>query len=215
MTSEIDIADDLATGTGNVGLVIDQARVLWALEKEITALKLLLKGKEIEHRIFTTITLPELMRTEGVNNVGLSNGYKLLVEDVYRGNIPAEGTIEDAEDEERELLSQRRDDGLKWLHENKAGDVIRTEIKLEFAPSENKLVKLVMAALAALQLFKVNGKTVSLVIKKKESVHPATLSKLLKEKRDIGVEVPIDTFAIFDGKVAKLKKPPKKGKEKQ
>ncbi len=208
----IDIREDLQRGTGNVSLVIEQAQIMYNLGKEIEQLEDLLKSKEEEYRRLSCDTLPTLMESEGVDHVGLKNGFQLVLDPAFRASLPAESTIDKADEEDRPMLEKRRMDGLEWLKDNQASSVIKTEIKVKLSTGQIKLANEVLKTLRNFS-WKVKGKLekVRLDIDQKENVHPGTLSKLLKEKRDNGVDIPLDTFAVFDGKEAKIK-PPKKGK---
>ncbi len=202
--ANIDPSEDIRTGTGNVKLVLEQAQKLWSLEQDINSIQATLKEKQEEYRKLACDTLPSLMESEGVASpLGLKGGWVLELAPAFRASLPAESTIEKANDEERPMLEARRSDGLKWLKANKAAAIIKSEIKTTIEAGQTQLAK---ALLSHLKKFTRGGKQVKLDITQKESVHPGTLSKLLREFRDSGRDIPLDTFAVFDGKEAKIKK---------
>lgn len=197
------------------GIITEQAQEMYRLERCIENMKLDLKSKQEQYRILATEKLPGLMQQFGTDGFPLANGYTLVIEPAFRANLPAESTIEKADEEERPMLERRREEGLRWLQQHNASAIIKNEIKVKLGTGQSALARAVMTALRNFS-WKVKGKIqkVRLDFDQKESVHPGTLSKLLKELRDNGVDLPLDTFAVFDGKEATIKPPKGKKEEK-
>ena len=198
----IDISQDIGSGVGDTGPVIKQAQRLWKLEHEIEATKTRLKELEDERNTLALDTLPNLMESVGVSNLTLNNGWKLDIKPNFRASIPSTSAIERADDDERPLLINRLEEGLRWLRNNKGGDLIKSTLKLDLGRGQEKLAKQFMTL----------AKQLKVPINKSLAVHPGTLASFLREKLSKGATVPLDTFGVYDGKEAVLKAP-KKGKE--
>lgn len=198
----IDISEDvLSTPVGDLQPVVEQARRLYTLDRDIKKLKDDLTAKVEERRLLAEETLPELMDSVSVTTIPLGDDWKIEVEPVFRANIPAVSTIEAEDDAERRgALEARRADGFKWLRGNKGEPLIKDTIKIELGKGEGKLAKQ-FAALA---------KKLKVVYTRSEFVHPASLGKFIREKLEAGVsDVPLETFAVFRGREAKLVAPKK------
>lgn len=205
--TKIDPTEDIqmATLTPEITeMILSQAREMYRLERKIADTQVALKGFTEEHRRISTETLPPLMEQYHVVALPLADGYTLELAPAFRANLPAESTIEKADDEDRPALEKRRTEGLAWLKDNKSGAIIKTEIRTKIDASQIAVVK---AVVATLKKFSWKGKKVTLDIEQKETVHPATLTKLLREFRNSGRDIPLETFAVFDGKEAKIKTP--------
>lgn len=168
---------------------IDIRLVKWEQE----ANKLKERRRELEQQI-----IPDLMTQVGMKEITLAGDVKLIVDDYVTGNIPSITSIESCDDPiERTSLEQRRVAAFKWLRANKAADLIRNTIKADFGAGYAKDAARIVKELQA-QGFKAS---------RDENVHPATLTKFLREKIQQGQEVPSDTFNIFNGRKATLKAP--------
>lgn len=208
----IDITEDLAP-TGDVTKVIAKAKEMFKMELEIKLMQQQLAEKEEQYRVLSTETMPALMKAENVDvsGVNLQDGYRLTCDPVFRANLPAESTIEKAkDDEERAALEERREQGLTWLRKNKGEDLIKNELKFNLGKGTSAFSRALLAAVKKLRATE-PFKKVDVVTSQKESVHQGSLSKYLREKIENGVSVPVETFAIFDGRVAKISAPTKKG----
>lgn len=212
----VDVTHDIQKGTGDVQKVIAEARKMMKLQLEIEQLESELAAKKAEHFLMATDAMPKIMNNEGVDDLGLANGYRLLLDSVFRANLPAEGTIEKAEGEEQEALQLRRDEGLEWLNDNGGGDIIKTQVKIDLGKGQEEFKAALLKEVKRLQASRAFAKTAKgIIIKEKEEVHPATLAKYLREKVEAGADVPLETFAIFNGQVAQIKAPTQGKKDKQ
>lgn len=202
----IDIGQDIGNvNSSDLESVINQARLLMRLDLEIGQLEVKLKEQKQAYNKLATETLPELMDSVDAGTaIPLGNGYTLQLEDVFRANIPAESTIEKADDEERPALEKRRADALSWLRQNKASDIIKNTLKVDLGKGQDSIAKK-FAALA---------EKLKVPLKRSETVHYQTLANLLQEKLEAGTEVPFETFSVFKGRKATIQAP-KKPKEKK
>ncbi len=129
--------------------------------------------------------LPELMSEAGVDKIGIPAqgnmpAYDLKLAPYYTANIAAGWDPE------------RRQRGFKYLEDNGAGDLIKTQIVISLPREEHDQAK----ALAD-QLSDYSPEI-------KEAVHSATLTSWLKEKSEAGEDVELD---LIGGQVGTIVKP--------
>lgn len=187
---------------GNLGLVVQNARKLAKLQMEVGELEEKLKDKKHELRTFAFETMPELMLSEHVTDLGLDNGYRLELDEVFQANLPAKSTIQKADEEEQPALLKRYNDGMQWLISQKADDIIKNRLVIDLGKDTKAETK------AFLQL----AKKLKVPVDQSQTVHPGTLKKYLQEKLAKGADVPLETFAVVVGHEAKIIAPqPTKG----
>lgn len=140
--------------------------------------------------------LPDIMASIGVKKFDLESGYVVEIKDVTRGSIPSINQIDAADEMDRGLLIQRRNDALKWLKANNAESIIKSRVVAEFGKGQDA------AATTLYQLIQKQGYKV----RKDEDINFMTLNSYLKEALKGGKAVPVDAFALFVGKKAEMKK---------
>jgi hypothetical protein len=180
--------------------IVELARKMYKLEVEMAAIEKQLKDKSEEFNKLQLETLPERMRVAGLQEFMLDNGYKVEVKDFIRGSIPTESAIAEADPVERVALQKRRDEAIKWLVKHNAGALIKNKLTAEFGKGEDKAAKKFEEQIAKK----------GYQVKREESVNFQTLNSFLREALESGVEVPVEPFALFNGKKATLKQIVKK-----
>jgi hypothetical protein len=141
--------------------------------------------------------MPDLMRTLGIKDQTLTNGWQLELQPVFEASLPSYSAMEKADGEEAMLLEQRRNAGFKWLRGNKAADLIKNILKMDLGKGEDAKAKQLVAL----------AKKLKVPFEHSESVHAGSLKKFLREKVAGGADVPFDTFAVFSGEMASVKPP--------
>jgi hypothetical protein len=165
----------------------------WLLEYEKHA-----KAKAERLREIQTQLLPDRMLEAGMANFKLATGFTVDVADVVRGSIPSLSSIESEKDPMvKQAKIERRAAAFKWLRDHNADSLIKTEVSASFEKGEGKKADKVVE-----YLLKQNIPAL-----KEEAVHPATLTKFLKEQFESGENIPSDTFDLYTGKVAQIKPP--------
>lgn len=185
-TPAIDYFDDLPKVPEEV-----QAATL----ERLTALAM--ESKELEQKIATaTVALEELkgkndkilmghiptiMKTLGMEEYKLTDGSKVTVkEDVKCGITEANKPV-----------------AFDWLREHEFDGIIKTGVTLSFGKGEQDQVK------SALDVLREKGFDPSI----SEGVHPQTLKSFVKEQLEAGTNLPLETFGVFEYKVAKIALP--------
>jgi hypothetical protein len=179
--------------------IVDLARRMYALHVEIEKLDKELSDKNKAFNDLKMNLLPERMTAAGLKSFTLGNGYVIDIKDFISASIPTETQVNSAEGVDKEALLNRRNAGLAWLRNNNADSLIKNKLSAEFGKGEDKAAKKFFDAIEA----------AGYPAKCEEAVNGNTLNSFIKEQLEKGVEVPTEPFALFIGKVAKIKAPKK------
>ena len=155
-------------------------RDVLAKEAEISKAEAALAKLNEELLYLTDKRLPELMqdcKLEKTTTDGMDLELKL---EVHAG-IPAANPIP----------------SLTWLEENKHGNLIKREFKIEFNKDEEKWADKFERDLAS--------RKKAVRVERKKGVNPGTLKKFVRELLEAGTEFPQDLFQVFTFKRAKVK----------
>jgi hypothetical protein len=183
--------------------VIQLAQEMYRLEREIGQDLIALKHKQDRYAALEMTILPEAMSAASMHSYALgASGWSIDVDDFVRGSIPSQTAIDKADGPDRELLVNRRTEALTWLRRNKADSLIKNTLTAEFGKGQDKAAKKFTAEI----------EKAGYPAKCEETVNFQTLNKFLKEEIEKGTQVPVETFALFSGKRAKLS-PPKRSKK--
>lgn len=126
--------------------------------------------------------IPSIMEQLGLEEFKLKDGSKVTVkQDIKCG-----------------ITEERKPAAFAWLADNEYDGIIKTGIALAFgkgeiADAERAIEVLHEAGFGAAELDK--------------SIHPSTLKSFVKERLEAGDNIPLDTFGVFDFKVAKIALP--------
>src|ERR1700677_981640 len=131
----INVLEDVQGSGVDLNQVTSMAQRLINIDEQIER-----KTKELENlkqdrfRI-ATVDLPELMASANLTDIGVSYGSEVRrveIKSVVTARLPSKEQIEKAKGDEREGLIIRREGAFAWLRENKAGDLIKYEVKVAF-----------------------------------------------------------------------------------
>jgi hypothetical protein len=196
----INVFDDLPTVEKvDLSKVTEMAQRLINMDRAIENRQTELERLIEQRRQIATVDLPELMGSIGMSDVGLDNGYRIEVEDFLKASLPSKDSIEKAKGDDREVLIQRREGAFTWLRDNKAGSLIKYEVRVSFDKG-----KPIEGLLNMLKRWK------GIAVKHEETVHFKTLEKYVKEQVADGTDIPFDLFGVWTGRMAKVVPPAKK-----
>ena len=82
----------------------------------------------------------------------------------------------------------------EWLRTNNHGDIIKNQVQVTFNRNQDNLAG----------DFYANAMQKGLDVERKERVHPSTLKAWVREMRTKGVAVPMETFGVYEGRIAKM-----------
>lgn len=152
------------------------------LEAEINAATVALAEKQAEHDRIVRGHIPDVMEELGMEEFKLVDGSKVKVKtDIKCG-----------------LSEERKPAGFAWLRETSNDGIIKTLVSLQFGKGEAAQAE---EAVAALQEAGFDNASAE------DSVHPSTLKSFVKECLENGVAIPLDTFGVFEFKIAKIELP--------
>lgn len=207
MTDEIDFGADAGAATG---APLEELRKIAVLFKDKTKsvedAEAALKIAKAELNRYACDALPAAFAIARLKDFTLEDGAKISLSEVMEASLPSMSKIADEKDaDKRDELIARRNAGLAWLKGNGGATIIKNILEIEIPKEKSNSVAQIAALCDELGLHYEQG----------ESVHTSTLKSFLKEKlKQATAKVPLDVFAIFQGKKAKLKAPkPEKSTE--
>tara|TARA_R110000851_G_scaffold119726_1_gene247600 strand:+ start:126 stop:713 length:588 start_codon:yes stop_codon:yes gene_type:complete len=192
----IDLLEDVAPASNELGAVADMASRMLNLENEINLLEESLKQKKQDLTKLAEQDLPDLMQELNVRDFTLSNGAKVEVNDIISGSVPSAGAIERAKGDDKIVLEMRQQHCFDWLRDNKAGDLIKNNVEVQFGRNEDDDCNAFAKELADRKIY----------YKRSIGVHPGSLNSFIKERMSDGKEVPHDLFKVYTGRRAKIRR---------
>ena len=192
----INLLDDVAPASNELGAIADMAQQMFDLEEEIVAIELSLKQKKQDLNKLANQDLPDLMQELNIKDFSLNNGAKVKVEDVVSASVPSQSSIIRAKGDDKAELEIRQQQCFEWLRANGGAELIKSNVEVQFGRDEDALCN----------EFTQELKNRSLHYKHAIGVHPATINSFIKEKIDNGQNIPRDLFKIYEGRRAKIRK---------
>ena len=190
----INLLDDVAPASNSLGAVSDLAQKMFDTEKEIEDLEKLLKEKKQNLTKLAEQDLPDLMQELNMKDFTLNNGAKVEIQDIASGSIPSATAIMRAKPEDRPELELRQQQCFDWLRGNNAGDLIKSNVEVQFSKGEDEACNEFTKELRERNLF----------YRRAVGVHHGRLNSFIKEQLADGKDVPHDLFKIYVGRKAKL-----------
>lgn len=151
------------------------------LERDINERKVALAEVEAEHERIETKFIPDIMTELGLEEFKLKDGSKITVKDDVKCSITEE----------------RKPAAWKWLEDTKNDGIIKTAVEATFGRGEMERARVAMDVLTK------SGFMAEI----SRSVHPSTLKAFVKEQLEAGVDIPLETFGVYERKVAKITLP--------
>ena len=133
----INLLDDVAPASNELGAIADMAQQMYDLQTEIIQAEESLKRKKQDLTKLAEQSLPDLMQELNIKDFTLNNGAKIKVEDIVSASIPSAGSIERAKGTERIELQVRQDQCFDWLRANNGGDLIKNNVEVQFGRQED------------------------------------------------------------------------------
>lgn len=193
----IDLEADANKPVGDLNEVLKKANLLLKKYAEMKILEDQVSELAEEIRTLESKDIPEIMDACNLKELPFNNGLKIIVEDIVKAGLPSKSSIEKEKDESKKAEKEYKlAEGLKWLRETKNDSLIKNVLALEFSKGQDNIVG----------DFEGQAHEMGIPTKRTESVHPASLSKLVKERMEKGEEVPKDILGVYCGKKAAVKK---------
>lgn len=139
--------------------------------------------------LLKTKRLPELMDELQMDDL-TRNGYKIKINDFVSGSLP--------KDEEP------RAKAIAWLEDHDGGELLKTDIRMQFPKSQHDDAKKIADKLQA------EGYAVII----ESGVHAATLQAFARERLRNGDDIDTEVLGLYTGRVAKIDKAKEKAPKK-
>jgi len=195
--SKIDLLEDVAPSSNEIGAVADMAQRVLDLEDEINRLEDALKQKKQDLKVLAEQDLPELMQELNIKDFTLSNGAKVEIKDVIQASVPSQGSIDRAKTEDQRVeLQMLQQQCFEWLRANGLGDLIKSNVEVQFGRNEDE----------ACNAFTEELRDRKIYYKRAVGVHPQSLNATLKERLSEGKDVPVDLFRVYMGRRANIRR---------
>jgi hypothetical protein len=202
MRPVIDVMEDAEAqpvGAKDLAQVVAYSDEMLTIERELEAMAEQMKAKSQRYAKIQLDLLPDVMLAIGMKKFTLSSGYVVEIGDFVRGTIPTTNQIEQADEFDRGILLDRRSKALAWLKERGAESLIKNQVIALFGKGQDDDAKKLFA--------RIQGE--GFLVKCEEEINFQTLNSYLKEALKAGTVVPTDAFALFSGRKATIKPPPK------
>lgn len=152
------------------------------LEKQIIADTIALSEKQDNLDKILRQRIPDIMEELALEDFKMKDGSKITVKDDIKCS----------------LSEERKPAGFAWLRQNEFDGIIKTNVTVTFGKGEAEDAERARQAL-------VDAGFVDATVV--DSVHPSTLKSFVKERLEAGTNIPLDTFGVFEFKIAKITPP--------
>lgn len=152
------------------------------LEAQVRELEAGIDSRKKDIQELRTKTIPDLLRSAGLNSFTLADGTEVQLKDELFPDIPA----------------AKREEAYTWLRENGHGDLIKHEIKIVFGMGED-----IEALAIRKQLCEHNS---PLNFSEKETILQPSLRAWVREQEKRGTELPNELFSVHRITTAHMKK---------
>jgi len=144
------------------------------MEEDLKAIK-----KTLHH--LKNSRIPDLMDQMQMEEVSFK-GWKVKIDDFVSGTLPRD--------------PEKHAKAVRWLEENDAGGLIKTDLSLSFGKSQHN------------EALNLAGRLESegLAPEVKSGVHPQTLRAFARERLRNGDPLDVEALGLYIGKTAKMKK---------
>ena len=137
-----------------------------------------LKGIKASLRKYTRELVPDAMDELGMQALTTSNGVDITISDDLHVHI----------------TEAKKPEAFNWLRDNNHEDIIKNQVVVSFNNNEDNVA-------GAFYSDAVSG---GHDVQRKETVHNGTLRAFVRDMRAKGIQIPVDTFGVYEGRIAKI-----------
>lgn len=152
------------------------------LEAQLIADNIALAEKQDKLDKILRERIPDIMEELGLEDFKMVDGSKITVKDDVKCSISEE----------------RKPAAFEWLRENEYDGIIKTNVAVAFGKGE------AADAERAREVLIEAGFTDAEIT---DSVHHSTLKSFVKERLEAGTNIPLETFGVFEFRIAKITPP--------
>ena len=137
-----------------------------------------LKSIKAAFRKYARELVPDAMDEMGMQSLTTSNGVDITINDDLHVHI--------SEDNKPQAFT--------WLRDNNHEDIIKNQVVVSFNKNEDNVAGAFYSDAVA------GGHDVQ----RKETVHNGTLRGFVREMRNKGIQIPVEMFGVYEGRIAKI-----------
>ena len=137
-----------------------------------------LKSIKAVFRKYARELVPDAMDEMGMQSLTTSNGVDITINDDLHVHI--------SEDNKPQAFT--------WLRDNNHEDIIKNQVVVSFNKNEDNVAGAFYSDAVA------GGHDVQ----RKETVHNGTLRGFVREMRNKGIQIPVEMFGVYEGRIAKI-----------
>lgn len=169
-----------AASPSDLKSLTDKCREAIEMKSSIDSLEADLKAAKAQFHHLNTVVIPDMMAEVGVDEL-TADGWKISSNEIVSGSLPKD--------------SEKRKAAIDYLIELEAGDLIKTDVKIQFGRDQHA------DAMDVAKQLEGDGWAPKI----EQGVHPQTLSAFVRERIKNGEPTDVDRLGIYTGKVAKYK----------
>lgn len=178
---EFDVKEEAQASSDKLEALNNALDEAVALEAIVEQLDADLKAAKQALHTLRSGRVPDLMAELQMTEL-VFRGWKVTVDDFVSGSLPKD--------------PEAKAKAVRWLEENDAGGLIKTDLVLAFGKSQHN------EAIDLAERLKNEGMSPTV----NSGVHPQTLAAFARERIRNGEPLEIDLLGLFVGKVAKMKR---------
>lgn len=199
-------------GEKSLQKAINLAQHLITVQADVAIRENELKRCKDELRKIEEEQLPNLMDELGLATFSLKDGVtKIDIKSFLKASLPSQVAITKATDPEvRARLVERRTEGLGWLREGQGKSLIKDVVTIDIPSARSSKTAQCNAMERKVNSLLNHARKLHLVTDRSETVHTQSLTSYLKEMLEKGIDIPMNTFAVFEGRKACVNIPRKK-----
>jgi hypothetical protein len=168
----------------------EAARQLVAVEHNLQEAEELVERLKAQRRELAEVTIPDLMDAAGQDRIGLPEaGVDIELKPYYSASLPKDADMREA--------------ALRWLVENGHGDLIKSEVSVEFGRGEHNAARSVAAVIEE-QLVQMD--MLDTPVRQNETVHHMTFGGFVRREYEEGRSLPLTLLGATVGRAAKIKR---------
>ena len=195
--TDIDLLEDVAPASNELGAMTDMAQRMYDLQNEITQLEETLKSKTQVLTKLAENDIPDLMQELNMKKFTLINGSEISIEDFLSASVPSQGAIDRAKElDQKAELKVRQQQCFNWLRANDGAHLIKSNVEVQFGREEDEKCNEFAKELDDKKLF----------YRRAIGVHSGSLKTYLNKRIEAGKDVDHELFRIYSGRKANIRR---------
>lgn len=174
------VEGEASASPSDLRTLTDKCREALEMKAAIEQIEADLKAAKAQFHHLNSVVIPDMMASVGVEEL-TTDGWEIRSQEIVSGSLPK--------------APEKRKAAIEWLITNEAGDLIKTDVKVQFGRDQ------MGDAMRIAKAIEDDG----FPAKVEMGVHPQTLAAFARERIKNGEPVDTDVLGLYTGKVAKYK----------